>query len=101
MGTPVITPTTKTTTMITATTKAITSTAAISATTTVASPSQSCYIAQCGCPGAFKEKWCLPSHYIDSKWCQQDSSNCEGACNGHWCTPIGGRRLERALDTVV
>ena len=48
-----------------------------------------CWISECGCPGAFLESWCdesSTSHRITtSDWCMESEANCN-ACHGVWCT---------------
>jgi len=52
-------------------------------------PPSKCYINECGCPGSFKQAWCDATHHrIASSWCEKTSDNCEGACNGQWCSSV-------------
>lgn len=43
-----------------------------------------CYMAQCGCPGAFERSWCSESNQITSAFCTKDQQRCE-SCSGTWC----------------
>jgi hypothetical protein len=58
-----------------------------------------CYIAECGCPGAFLEDWCDKTKLAGTDWCRESESNCNlGGCGGTWCT---GERITTASSGIA